>query len=71
MATDPVISTVTSVAASPEEVWKVLTDFASYAQWHPDLVQMPEEVLPGTVLRARLSNGSEIDGGPFLPPGPP
>ncbi|WP_328976915.1 SRPBCC domain-containing protein [Streptomyces canus] len=64
MDNHPVISTVTDIASSPEEVWKVLTDFAGYAQWHPDLsfVDAPTEVLPGTVLRARLSNGSEIDG---------
>ncbi|MDT0484386.1 SRPBCC family protein [Streptomyces doebereineriae] len=45
-------------------MWKVLTDFAGYAQWHPDLsfVDVPTEVRPGTVLRARLSTGSEIDG---------
>ncbi|MEH0626559.1 SRPBCC domain-containing protein [Streptomyces stelliscabiei] len=64
MDTNPVISAVTDIAASPEEVWKVLTDFAGYAQWHPDLsfVDVPTEVRPGTVLRARLSNGSEMDG---------
>ena len=64
MDTNPVISTVTDIAASPEEVWKVLTDFAGYAQWPPDLsfVDVPTEVRPGTVLRARLSNGSEMDG---------
>ncbi|MCX4765950.1 MULTISPECIES: SRPBCC domain-containing protein [Streptomyces] len=45
-------------------MWKVLTDFAGYTQWHPDLsfVDVPTEVRPGTVLRARLSTGSEIDG---------
>lgn len=45
-------------------MWRVLTDFAGYAQWHPDLsfVDVPTEVLPGTLLRARLSNGSGIDG---------
>jgi uncharacterized protein YndB with AHSA1/START domain len=64
MDNDPVITAVTDIASPPEEVWKVLTDFAGYAQWHPDLsfVDVPTEVVPGTLLRAHLSNGSEIDG---------
>lgn len=64
MTNNPAISAVTDIDSSLEEVWRVLTDFAGYAQWHPDLsfVDLPTEVLPGTVLRARLSNGSEIDG---------
>ena len=35
---------------SPEEVWRELTDFAGYAQWHPALrfVDIPTEILPGT-----------------------
>jgi hypothetical protein len=45
-------------------VWRVLTDFAGYEQWHPDLrfVDVPTEILPGTRLRAHLSNGTGIDG---------
>lgn len=64
MGHNPVITAVTDMASSPEEVWKVLTDFAGYAQWHPSLsfVDVPTEVLPGTKLRAHLSNGSDIDG---------
>ncbi|MER8002146.1 SRPBCC domain-containing protein [Streptomyces sp. NPDC095613] len=64
MGDNPVITAVTDMASSPEEVWKVLTDFAGYAQWHPRLsfVDAPTEVLPGTKLRAHLANGSDIDG---------
>ncbi|WP_330291267.1 SRPBCC domain-containing protein [Streptomyces sp. NBC_00576] len=64
MAGNPVITAVTDIASSPDEVWKVLTDFASYAQWHPVLrfVDMPTEILPGTQLRAQVSTGTETDG---------
>ena len=29
------ISTTIAIAATPENVWAVLTDLASYSQWHP------------------------------------
>ena len=57
----PVITAVTDIAAPPEEVWRELTDFAGYAQWHPALrfVDVPTEILPGTRLRAQVSPGTE------------
>jgi hypothetical protein len=64
METNPVITAVTDIVSSPDEVWKELTDFAGYAQWHPVLrfVDVPTEILPGTRLRAHVSTGSGIDG---------
>ena len=29
------ISTTTEIAATPENVWAVLADLASYPKWHP------------------------------------
>jgi uncharacterized protein YndB with AHSA1/START domain len=63
MTHDPVITTVTDITHSPEEVWRVLTDFAGWQQWHPALrfVDVPAEVLPGTQLRVKVS-GTDVDG---------
>lgn len=59
-----VITVATDIKSSPELVWKELTDFTRYGQWHPSLrfVDVPPVVLPGTQLRAQLSMGNEIDG---------
>ncbi|BBC38486.1 hypothetical protein SGFS_097800 [Streptomyces graminofaciens] len=64
MNNNPVITAVTEIASPPEDVWKELTDFAGYAQWHPSLsfVDVPTEILPGSQLRAKVSLGTEIDG---------
>ncbi|MFE4964654.1 SRPBCC domain-containing protein [Streptomyces sp. NPDC056660] len=60
----PVITVVTDIASPPEDVWRELTDFAGYAEWHPALrfVAVPAEILPGTRLRAQVSSGTENDG---------
>lgn len=54
----------TDIVSPPEEVWRELTDFAGYAQWHPVLrfVDVPKEILPGTRLQAQVSLGTESDG---------
>ncbi|MFD8215488.1 SRPBCC domain-containing protein [Streptomyces sp. NPDC059697] len=64
MPHNPVITAVTDIDASLEEVWRVLTDFAGYAQWHPALrfVDVPTEILPGTLLRAQVTLGTDNDG---------
>lgn len=63
MRRTPVITAVTDIASPPEEVWRELTDFAGYAQWHPALsfVDVPTEILPGTRLQAHVSLGTESD----------
>ncbi|WP_326758966.1 SRPBCC domain-containing protein [Streptomyces phaeochromogenes] len=64
MGNNPVITAVTHIDAPPEKVWRVLTDFAGYAEWHPVLrfVDVPAEILPGTRLQAQLTRGAENDG---------
>lgn len=58
---DLVVRVVTPIAASPERVWKVLTDLANYRDWHPNLeilTTVEEPVAVGTVLRLRTNAGS-------------
>ncbi|WP_330292062.1 SRPBCC domain-containing protein [Streptomyces sp. NBC_00576] len=64
MDNNPVITAVTDIASPVEDVWKELTDFAAYAQWHPALsfIDVPTEILPGTQLRAQVAQGTETDG---------
>ncbi|MCX4905847.1 SRPBCC domain-containing protein [Streptomyces sp. NBC_00878] len=59
----PVVTAVTDIASPPEDVWRELTDFAGYAQWHPPLrfVGVPTVILPGTRLRAQVSLGTGND----------
>lgn len=50
-----------SIAASPERVWEVLTDLASYREWHPHLALLDSasdvRLAPGAMIRMRLSGG--------------
>lgn len=46
------IATETQIDASPEQVWSVLGDPASYAEWNPTIVSMKGELVEG----ARLTN---------------
>lgn len=64
MQSNPVINAVTHIAASPEEVWSVLSDLAGYDRWHPSLrfVDVPTAILPGTKLQAWVKPATEIDG---------
>lgn len=56
---DPVITVTTDIAAPPETVWRVLTEVASYAEWHPimSLDGAAPELAPGARLPLRLSGG--------------
>lgn len=44
------IATAIDIAASPERVWSVLTDLASYAAWNPYLVRIEGDAVPGTTI---------------------
>jgi hypothetical protein len=44
------ISTTIEIDASPEHVWAVLTDLASYSQWHPAFLTVTGQLTAGSSL---------------------
>jgi uncharacterized protein YndB with AHSA1/START domain len=48
------------IAASPEAVWEVLTVFARWPSWNPDVKSMSVQgpVAPGTVFRWKAGPGT-------------
>ena len=55
----PFVTVTTDIAAPPETVWRVLTEFSRYAAWHPTLsLDGPAAGLePGAHLTLLLSGG--------------
>jgi hypothetical protein len=48
------IITTIDIGASPERVWRVLTDFASYPKWNPFLRGVHGSLEQGARLRVRM-----------------
>lgn len=48
------IATEIEIAASPERVWQVLTDFPAYPQWNPFMHLVNGELRAGGCLKARV-----------------
>jgi hypothetical protein len=44
------ISTAIEIAATPETVWAVLADLASYPQWHPAFLKVTGQLAAGSTL---------------------
>ena len=53
------VRTDVKIAASPDEVWRTLVDFAAYPDWNPFLVEMHGDPTEGAPLTgvSRLSGG--------------
>ena len=49
------IQTETTIEAPPEEVWRVLSDFASYDRWNPAMRAVQGEPVVGLRLRIEFS----------------
>ena len=50
----PTIKTAIDVAASPEMVWRVLTDFPAYPKWNPFIRSVQGNAAAGQRLKVRL-----------------
>jgi hypothetical protein len=44
------VSTTIEIAATPDNVWAVLTDLASYQQWHPVYLGVTGQLAAGSTL---------------------
>ena len=44
-----------AIEASADEVWAVLSDFGSYAEWNPGMESMEGEATVGTRLTIRFA----------------
>ena len=49
------LDTSIDIAASPERVWEILTDFPAYPLWNPFITAITGAVKAGTVLTVQLS----------------
>ncbi|MFD9717973.1 SRPBCC family protein [Streptomyces sp. NPDC059076] len=57
------ISSAVHIAATPDQVWGVLTDFARFPEWNPFLIAAEGRPVPGARLTLRLrlpDNGREM-----------
>lgn len=56
-ATEPVfvIEADIEIEASAEEVWGVLSDFASYPDWNPYVLKLAGDVVPGGTIRFTIA----------------
>jgi hypothetical protein len=55
------IETSIDIAAPPERLWAILTDFASYPEWNPFITSISGPLTPGENLKVRIEppgNGS-------------
>ncbi len=50
------ITTQIEIAATPESVWKILTDFEKYPEWNPFIHSLTENPVVGEKIEAKIQN---------------
>lgn len=60
------IRTEVHIAASARRVWDILTDFASFADWNPLVLEAGGALREGGRLRVRIKSGRELRFSPTL-----
>ena len=45
-----IVTTTINIAASPNEIWKILTDFENYSSWNPFINSIEGTVQPGNKI---------------------
>lgn len=55
------LHTQIDIHATPAQIWRVLTDFASYPAWNPFIRQIEGEVAAGQRLRIRIQSPGQGD----------
>jgi hypothetical protein len=53
------IQTEIIIHASRDQVWNILTDFASYPEWNPFILSIEGTLTPGGRLKNTLKNGDK------------
>ena len=48
------IKTQIEINASPEKIWKILTDFNNYPNWNPFIKQLTGEVKVGSKIKVKI-----------------
>ena len=51
------LSATTDIQASPEDVWRTLTDLPSFAEWNPFIREASGRPAVGATLRVRVATG--------------
>jgi uncharacterized protein YndB with AHSA1/START domain len=46
------------IDASPDVVWRILTDAAGYAEWNPEIIAIDGQLARGEHIKARVRLGS-------------
>jgi hypothetical protein len=48
------IEATTTIAAPPDEVWKILVDGARYGEWNPFITSLSGDITPGSRVQVRI-----------------